>query len=184
MCLQMSEEWLFVYLDFWLAVYSSWKLHWHRSWFPKSQPPPQKNPPLPSQNLFALSLPWVSPRKSAHHSTWLILNGCCKEMCLFINTNPAPPVYCSHGSNHLLNKQLLCLPVWVVCLYPVQGLGRTWTSQGLWHYIVTVLWRYALLVCDLVEVAEQITGLFGLTVKSFLAEYLHCSSQQRAGGEI
>lgn len=126
MYLQMSEEWLFVYLDFWLAVYSSRKLHLHRPWFPKACPPLPL--PLPSQNLFTLCLPRVSPRKSVHHSTWLILNGSCKEMCLFINTNPVPPVYCSHGSNHLLNKQLLCLPAWVVCLYPVQGLGRTWTT--------------------------------------------------------
>lgn len=109
---------------------------------------------------------------------------------------PAPPVYCSHGSNHLLNKQLLCLPAWVVCLYPAQGLGRSWknasvsrvvqgcgvynggiTNRG-WgvcsYYIVTVVWRYALLICDLVEVADKITRLFGLTVKSPLAECHPC----------
>lgn len=122
----MSEELLFVYLDFCLAVYFSRKLHLHRPWFPKARPPLHPaSTSHSSQNLFTLCLPRVSPRKSADHSTWLILNGSCKEMCLFINTNPAPPVYCSHGSNHLLNKQLLCLPAWVVCLYPVQGLGRT-----------------------------------------------------------
>lgn len=34
------------------------------------------------------------------------------------------------------------------------------------YYIVTAVWRYALLICDLVEVADKITWLFGLTVKS------------------
>lgn len=137
----MSEEWLFVYLDFCLAVYSSRKLHLHRPWFPKAWPPP-----LPSHNLFTLCLPRVSPRKSADHSTWLILNGSCKEMCLFINTNPVPPVYCSHGSNHLLNKQLLCLPVWVVCLYPIQGLGKKLGKRlcascgaGMWGIAMEIL---------------------------------------------
>lgn len=66
--------------------------------------------PLPTQSLFTLRLPLVSPRKSADHSTWLILNVSCKEMCLFINTELVLPVYCSHGSGGLLNKQLLCLP--------------------------------------------------------------------------
>lgn len=110
---------------------------------------------------------------------------------------PAPPVYCSHGSNHLLNKQLLCLPAWVVCSYPVQGLGRTWRTPlrvscgeggtrgfnggiscrgrcACSYYIVTVVWRYALLICDSVEVADKITWLFGLTVKSPLAECHPC----------
>lgn len=47
----------------------------------------------------------VTPGKPDHRSTWLILNGSYKEMCLFISTEPVPLVYRSHGSNHLLNKQ-------------------------------------------------------------------------------
>lgn len=39
-----------------------------------------------------------------------------------------------------------------------------------YFYIVREVWRYALLICDLVEVADKITRLFGLTVKSPLAE--------------
>lgn len=42
------------------------------------------------------------------------------------------------------------------------------------YYIVTVVWRYALLICDSVEVADKITWLFGLTVKSPLAECHPC----------
>lgn len=42
------------------------------------------------------------------------------------------------------------------------------------YYIVTVVWRYAFLICDLVEVADEITWLFGLTVKSPLAECHPC----------
>jgi len=30
-------------------------------------------------------------------------------------------------------------------------------------HIVTEVWRYARLICDLVEVGDSITGLFGLT---------------------
>lgn len=106
--------------------------------------------PLPTHNLFTLRLPLVSPRISAHHSTWLILNGSCKERCLFINTQPVLPVYCSHGNNHLLNKQLLCLPAWVGSLWPARG-PRTrstlwWRVQGFMmevlgpHGFVSVTW--------------------------------------------
>lgn len=42
-----------------------------------------------------------------------------------------------------------------------------------YFYIVREVWRYALLICDLVEVADKITRLFGLTVKSPLAECHH-----------
>lgn len=76
-----------------LAVYSSREQHLHRPCLAEASPaPPHACPP-------------VSPRKSEHCSTWLILNGSRTERCLFINTEPLPPVYCNHGNNHLLNKQ-------------------------------------------------------------------------------
>lgn len=40
--------------------------------------------------------------------------------------------------------------------------------QDVWHYTVTVVWRYAWLIWDLLEVADKITWLFGLTVKASL----------------
>lgn len=48
-------------------------------------------------------------------------------------------------------------------------------------YIVTVVWRYALLICDVVEVADKITRLFGVTAKPPPAE---CHPQTRAAGEL
>lgn len=188
----MSEEWLFVYPDFCLAVYSSPKLHLHRPWFPKAWPPVS---PLLPEPVYTMPAPSVTQEIgwSFHlvNIKWLLQGD------VFVHKHkPAPPVYCSHGSNHLLNKQLLCLPAWVVCLFPVQGLGRTWRmplcvscGAGMWGFnggiscrgrcacsycIVTVVWRYALLICDSVEVADKITWLFGLTVKSPLAECHPC----------
>lgn len=63
-----------------------------RPWFPESGP-------FLLPVLFTLVLPLVSPTKSVDYSTWLMLNYSCKMMCLFININAGPLVYCTHGSD-------------------------------------------------------------------------------------
>lgn len=157
----MSEEWLFVCLEFFPAVYSV--MHLPQPWFPKSGPFL-----LPA--LFTLVLPRVSPMKSVDYSTWLMLNCSCKMMCLFINTNAGPLVYCTHGSNQLLNKY--CFVCGCEQQFILQGLEKKPLNAGIlikekkgslslecgWNS----LW-FALLIFNLGEGARKISKLFGFS---------------------
>lgn len=161
----MSEEWLFVCLEFFPAVYSA--MHLPQPWFPKSGPFL-----LPA--LFTLVLPRVSPTKSVDYSTWLMLNCSCKMMCLFINTNAGPLVYCTHGSNQLLNKY--CFVCGCEQQFILQGLGggkkknnlkcRDFDKGEKGNLSLECGWnglRFAFLISHLDEGARKISKLFGFS---------------------
>lgn len=117
---------------------------------------------------------------------------------MFINTEPVPPVYCRHGSNHSLNKQLLCLPAPVsgprsqerqhpapYCFTPSfvadngrKGVGLDWEQLLGFCPVFCLLWRGCF------QATSCLLSAIRAAIADYLAQCVSSAFSQASGAQI